>query len=192
MPRHLEGEIDMTQSARPKRSGRGERSPDPTELPSRPRTEAIWETPRPRAARGVPRRSWKRTLQDILWRTTSGTRPNPSRSFKTQPERASGVFRCFRDIHALGFKIRNPYCLGGRHVGLVQDWTAPAAARASHPDFRRRRRSSPTSEPSHAGSGSPAWCFRPRPMSPTRRWSPGARRRPRTGAGPRRNRPAMH
>jgi hypothetical protein len=54
-------------------------------------------------------------------------------SFKTQSERAAGLFRCFRDLHALGYKIRNPYCLGGRHVrALVQDWTA------AEPRARRR------------------------------------------------------
>jgi integrase len=54
-------------------------------------------------------------------------------SFKTQSERAAALFRCFRDLHALGFKIRNPYCLGGRHVhALMEDWTAP------EPRSRRR------------------------------------------------------
>ena len=52
------------------------------------------------------------------------TKPK-SVSFKTQSERACALFRCFRDLHTLGYKIRNPYCLGGRHVrALVEDWTA--------------------------------------------------------------------
>lgn len=46
-------------------------------------------------------------------------------SFKTREERANALFRCFRDLRALGYKIQNPQCLGGRHVqALVGDWTA--------------------------------------------------------------------
>ena len=88
----------------------------------------------PPPRRGGPRRSWKRTLQEILWAHNDrhATKPK-SVSFKTQSERAAGLFRCFRDLHALGYRIRNPYCLGGRHVrALVQDWTSP------EPRARRR------------------------------------------------------
>ena len=83
---------------------------------------------------GGRRQSWKRALQEILWTHNDrhATKPK-SVSFKTQSERAAGLFRCFRDLHALGYKIRNPYCLGGRHVhALVQDWTSP------EPRARRR------------------------------------------------------
>jgi len=88
----------------------------------------------PPLRRGGPRQSWKRALQEILWTHNDrhATKPK-SVSFKTQSERAAGLFRCFRDLHALGYKIRNPYCLGGRHVrALVQDWTSP------EPRARRR------------------------------------------------------
>jgi integrase len=88
----------------------------------------------PPPRRGGRRQSWKRTLQEILWTHNDrhATKPK-SVSFKTQSERAAGLFRCFRDLHALGYKIRNPYCLGGRHVrALVQDWTA------AEPRARRR------------------------------------------------------
>ena len=88
----------------------------------------------PPPRRGGRRQSWKRTLQEILWTHNDrhATKPK-SVSFKTQSERAAGLFRCFRDLHALGYKIRNPYCLGGRHVcALVQDWTS------AEPRARRR------------------------------------------------------
>ena len=80
----------------------------------------------PPTRRGGARPSWKRTLQDILaaHNDRHATKPK-SVSFKTQSERACALFRCFRDLHALGYKIRNPYCLGGRHVrALMEDWTA--------------------------------------------------------------------
>jgi integrase len=88
----------------------------------------------PSPRRDGRRQSWKRALQDLLWMHNDrhATKPK-SVSFKTQSERAAGLFRCFRDLHALGYKIRNPYCLGGRHVrALVQDWTSP------EPRARRR------------------------------------------------------
>jgi len=73
------------------------------------------------------RPSWKRALQDILWRHNERHASKPkSVSSKTQTERACALFRCFADLHALGYKIRNPYCLGGRHIrALVEDWTSP-------------------------------------------------------------------
>ena len=105
------------------------RKPQETGAEARLRT-ALGPPPR----RGGGRQSWKRTLQDILWTHNDrhATKPK-SVSFKTQSERAAGLFRCFRDLHALGYKIRNPYCLGGRHVrALVEDWTA------AEPRARRR------------------------------------------------------
>ena len=100
-----------------------------------PRTEArLRSALGPPPHRGDTRRSWKRALQEILWTHNDrhATKPK-SVSFKTQAERAAGLFRCFRDLHALGYKIRNPYCLGGRHVrALVEDWTA------AEPRARRR------------------------------------------------------
>jgi integrase len=100
-----------------------------------PRTEArLRSALGPPPHRGGTRRSWKRALQEILWTHNDrhATKPK-SVSFKTQAERAAGLFRCFRDLHALGYKIRNPYCLGGRHVrALVEDWTA------GEPRARRR------------------------------------------------------
>lgn len=86
---------------------------------------------------GKPRPSWKRTLQDILWTHNDrhATKPKVV-SAKTQAERACALFRCFRDLHVLGYKIRNPHCLGGRHVrALVADWTS---------DEPRTRRLSPS------------------------------------------------
>src|SRR5262245_725901 len=89
----------------------------------------------PAPGRGAGRhRSWKRALQELLWAHNDrhATKPK-SVSFKTQSERAAGLFRCFRDLHALGYRIRNPYCLGGRHVrALLEDWTA------AEPRARRR------------------------------------------------------
>ena len=73
------------------------------------------------------RPSWKRLLQDIIsaHNDRHATKPK-SVSLKTQSERACSLFRCFKDLHALGYKIRNPYCLGGRHIrALMEDWTSP-------------------------------------------------------------------
>jgi integrase len=88
--------------------------------------------PLPRQSSQRP--SWKRTLQDIISAQNErhATKPK-SVSYKTQSERACSLFRCFNDLHALGYKIRNPYCLGGRHIRvLVQDWTG------AQPRARRR------------------------------------------------------
>jgi integrase len=73
------------------------------------------------------RPSWKRLLQEIISANNDRHAIKPkSVSFKTKTERACSLFRCFHDLHALGYKIRNPYCLGGRHVrALVEDWTSP-------------------------------------------------------------------
>lgn len=81
----------------------------------------------PPRRRAPPRPSWKRTLQDILWAHNDRHATKPKAvSAKTQAERAAALFRCFNDLRALRFKIRNPCCLGGRHVrALVTDWTAP-------------------------------------------------------------------
>jgi len=89
----------------------------------------------PPPQRGGRRQSWKRALQDILWEHNDrhATKPK-SVSFKTQSERAAGLFRCFRDLHALGYKIRNPYCLGGRHVrALVETGPRPGRGHADGP-----------------------------------------------------------
>jgi integrase len=76
---------------------------------------------------GKHRPSWKRILQDTISAHNDRHASKPkSVSFKTQTERACSLFRCFKDLHALGYKIRNPYCLGGRHVrALMDDWTSP-------------------------------------------------------------------
>ena len=76
---------------------------------------------------GRHRPSWKRALQEILWQHNEKHASKPkSVSAKTQEERACSLFRCFADLHALGYKIRNPYCLGGRHISaLVEDWVSP-------------------------------------------------------------------
>jgi len=81
----------------------------------------------PPRRKGPPRASWKRTLQDILWAHNDRHATKPKAvSAKTQAERAAALFRCFNDLRALRFKIRNPCSLGGRHVrALVADWTAP-------------------------------------------------------------------
>ncbi len=76
---------------------------------------------------GKHRPSWKRALQDIIsaHNDRHATKAK-SVSFKTRTERACSLFRCFRDLHTLGYKIRNPYCLGGRHIrALMADWTSP-------------------------------------------------------------------
>lgn len=88
----------------------------------------------PLPRQGGRRQSWKRALQDIIaaHNERHATKPK-SVSFKTQTERACSLFRCFKDLHALGYKIRNPHCLGGRHIqALVRDWTA------AQPRSRRR------------------------------------------------------
>jgi integrase len=76
---------------------------------------------------GKHRPSWKRILQDTISAHNDRHASKPkSVSFKTQTERACSLFRCFKDLHALGYKIRNPYCLGGRHIrALMDDWTSP-------------------------------------------------------------------
>jgi integrase len=88
----------------------------------------------PRLPGGKRRPSWKRTLQDIIAANNlQHASKDKTVSYKTQHERASAIFRCFRDIRALGFKIQNPYCLGGRHVrAVVQDWVAPQPRTRPH------------------------------------------------------------
>jgi integrase len=88
----------------------------------------------PRLPGGKARPSWKRALQDIIAaHNLQHASKDKTVSYKTQHERASAIFRCFRDIRALGFKIQNPYCLGGRHVrAVVQDWTAPQPRTRPH------------------------------------------------------------
>lgn len=83
--------------------------------------------PLPRST-GKHRPSWKRILQDTISAHNDRHASKPkSVSFKTQTERACSLFRCFKDLHALGYKIRNPYCLGGRHIrALVEDWASPS------------------------------------------------------------------
>ena len=118
----------------------------------------------PDAVRSEPRntgrrsRWWTRELQTILWdhNDRHATKPKAVSS-KTQSERAAALFRCFRDLRALGFMIRNPYCLGGRHVAaLVRDWTA------SQPGSRRRTLSPATiqTELSHLRTFA-AWIGKP-------------------------------
>ena len=108
------------------RARRAKRGPDRASL------EGVRATP---GRSGREGRSWKRTLQEIVWAHNDRHAHKPKAvSAKTQSERASALFRCFRDLHALGFKIRNPYRLGGRHVAaLLADWTAdrPRARRAT-------------------------------------------------------------
>jgi hypothetical protein len=72
------------------------------------------------------RPSLNRALQELLRQHNDRHAVKPKGvSFKTREERANAVFRCFRDLHALGYRIKNPYCLGGRHIEvLVEDWTA--------------------------------------------------------------------
>ena len=94
-------------------------------LPIRTDVRAL-EAIGPTARRTRERPSWKRRLQAIIaaHNDRHATKPK-SVSFETQSVRASSLFRSFRDLHALGYKIRNPYCLGGRHVrALMEDWTA--------------------------------------------------------------------
>jgi hypothetical protein len=86
--------------------------------------------PRPSA----PRKSWKRILQEILWTHNDRHARKPKAvSFKTQAERANALFRCFRDLHALGYKVKNPYCLRGEHIeALIRDWTAARPQNRTH------------------------------------------------------------
>ena len=89
---------------------------------------SILQTRASRRLRGV-RKSWKQVLQEILSAHNDRHAVKPKGvSFKTREERANALFRCFRDLRALGYKIQNPQCLGGRHVqALVRDWTAARA-----------------------------------------------------------------
>jgi integrase len=119
--------LQQSPAPRPRtRDRRAKRSPDRASL------EGVRAMP---GRSGREARSWKRTLQEIVWAHNDRHAHKPKAvSAKTQSERASALFRCFRDLHALGFKIRNPYRLGGRHVAaLLADWTAdqPRARRAT-------------------------------------------------------------
>ena len=89
-----------------------------------PLRDALGPLPQ-RYARHRP--SWKRLLQEIISAYNDRHAiKHKSVSFKTQTERACSLFRCFHDLHALGYKIRNPYCLGGRHIrALMEDWASP-------------------------------------------------------------------
>jgi integrase len=80
------------------------------------------------------RPSLNRALQELLRQHNDRHAVKPKGvSFKTQEERANALFRCFRDLHALGYRIKNPYCLGGRHIAvLVQDWTAAQPRSREH------------------------------------------------------------
>jgi integrase len=119
----------LQQSPAPRQRTRGRRA---KRSPDRASLEGVRATPG-RSGREV--RSWKRTLQEIVWAHNDRHAHKPKAvSAKTQSERASALFRCFRDLHALGFKIKNPHRLGGRHVAaLMADWTAasPRARRAT-------------------------------------------------------------
>ncbi len=122
---------------------------------------------------GRHRPSWKRALQGLIsaHNERHATKPKGV-SFKTRSERAAALFRCFRDLHALGFKIRNPYCLGGRHVrALMEDWTAP------EPRSRRRPLSPATihTELSHLRTFT-AWIGKPGLVLPAESYVPDAAR----------------
>jgi integrase len=128
MPKRTDPIRSIANSPAPRpaaRTSRARGGPD-RDAPARPRAKLA------ASARGP--QSWKRTLQEIVWAHNDRHARKPkSVSAKTQHERACALFRCFRDLHALGFKIRNPHRLGGRHVAaLLADWTAdrPRARRA--------------------------------------------------------------
>lgn len=80
---------------------------------------------------------WKRTLQDVI-NQYNGQHATKYKtvSNRTKEQRASGLFRSFRILRGLGFKL-NPMNLTGRHVEvLVRYWTADpilfAELKASH------------------------------------------------------------
>ncbi len=100
------------------------RAPGEGGRPNVRRRDALGPPPR---HTGKHRPSWKRILQDIISaHNDRHATKSKSVGFKTQTERACSLFRCFRDLHTLGYKIRNPYCLGGRHIrALITDWTSP-------------------------------------------------------------------
>jgi integrase len=90
-------------------------------------------SPQPRRTRASG--GWKGALQAILRQHNDRHAVKPKAvSLQTQAERASALFRCFHDLRRLGFRLRNPRCLGGRHVqALVADWTAPQPRTRRHP-----------------------------------------------------------
>lgn len=69
---------------------------------------------------------WKRQLQDLI--DTNNERHSTrgkSVGHKTQNERAASLFRSFKRLREMGFKIEDPAHLGGRHIeALMRDWTA--------------------------------------------------------------------
>ena len=101
-----------------------------------PRTEArLRNALGPPPQRGGRRQSWKRALQDILWEHNDrhATKPK-SVSFKTQSERAAGLFRCFRTStrSATRSAIRTASAVGT----FARSWRTgrqPSRARAAGP-----------------------------------------------------------
>lgn len=70
-------------------------------------------------------KDWKRTLQDVIDQNNGyHAIKGKTVSNRTMEQRASGLFRSFKTLRGLGFKL-NPLNLGGRHVEvLVHYWTA--------------------------------------------------------------------
>ncbi|WP_167758758.1 integrase domain-containing protein [Zemynaea arenosa] len=74
-------------------------------------------------------RGWRGELQRILVQHNERHADREKGvSHRTREARALGLFRCFRLLHQLGYRI-NPTALGGRHVkALVRYWTAESTA----------------------------------------------------------------
>lgn len=80
-------------------------------------------------ARHAGARGWRGELQRILVQHNERHADREKGvSHRTREARALGLFRCFRLLHQLGYRI-SPAALGGRHVkALVRYWTAESTA----------------------------------------------------------------
>lgn len=148
--------------------------------------------------KGKQRGGWKRRLQDLI-DANNGRHSTRGKvvAHKTRDDRAASLFRIFRQLRAMGFKIEDPTHLGGRHiVWLMREWTADPTLKAelaAH-GVRYEPRDKPLSPPyiqqqlsflrgSPGGSASRGSCYQLMPMW-RGTWSRARRRRSATAAGP--------
>lgn len=76
--------------------------------------------------RGSKAGGWKAILQALI-NAHNGRHATRGKvaSHKTQEERAASLFRTFKRLRVMGFKLDDPASFGERHIGwLVRDWIA--------------------------------------------------------------------
>jgi integrase len=82
--------------------------------------------------KGKQRAGWKGRLQALI-DANNGLHSTRGKvvGHKTRDERAASLFRIFKRLRAMGFKLDDPAHMGGRHIGwLMRDWTADPTIKA--------------------------------------------------------------